>query len=252
MNAPTRSLGEILGNRAAAPSRRTGQPVWRNSYYVGTIEDRIWRPFMGGHVRGAKRRIGAILKSARELERRTRRERQRDHAGARNGMIGHIGLAVLEVMYNRYLDFRTGRLDPAVSTIAEAVGHSYAAVHAALRRLRKAGFLHWVRRSEKVEDADGAGPQVKQVSNAYALLLPKPLERMVAQLLGKAPAPDDADWARQQHDRDWQAMLDSMSSAEFHAATWNGDELAGETLARIAALLDKERESSRCVETGGI
>ncbi|WP_283419641.1 replication protein A [Sphingopyxis sp. Geo48] len=252
MNAPTRSIGELLAGTAAAKTRRTGQPVWRNSYYKGQIEDRIWRPFMGGNVRGAKRRIGAILKAARHLEQRTRRERQRQHAGTRNGMIGHIGLAVLEVMYTRYLDFRTGRLDPAVATIAEAVGHSYAAVHAALRRLRQAGFLHWVRRSEPIEDAEGAGPQVKQISNAYALLLPKPLERMVSQLLGGAPAPDDADWAREQHAREWQAMLDSMSSAQFHAATWNGDELAGETLARIATLLDKERESSRHVETGGI
>ncbi|HMO74594.1 MAG TPA: replication protein A [Sphingopyxis sp.] len=251
MNAPARSIGEVLGDRAAR-SPRTGQPVWRNSYYKGQIEDRIWRPFMGGNVRGAKRRIGAILKSARELERRTRRERQRETPGVRNGLVGQIGLAVLEVLYNRYLDYRTGRLDPAITTIAEAVGHSYAAVHAALRRLRSAGFLHWVRRSEPIEDAAGAGPQVKQISNAYALLLPKPLERMVRHLLGSAPLPDDADWAREQHAKDWQAMLDGMSSAEFHAATWAGDELAGETLARIAALLDKERESSGNVETGGI
>lgn len=252
MNAPTRSLGEILGNLSAAKVRRTGQPVWRNSYYKNTIESRIWRPFMGGNVRGAKRRIGAILKSARELEKRTRRERQQTTPGVRNGVIGEIGLAVLEVMYTRYLDFKTGQLDPAIATIAEAVGHSYAAVHAALRRLRHAGFLHWVRRSEPVEDAEGAGPQVKQISNAYALLLPKPLERMVAQLLGKAPLPEDAAWAREQHAKDWKAMLDSMTAADFHNATWTGDELAGETLARIAALLDQERESSRAVETGGI
>lgn len=252
MNAPTRSIGEIMGGLGAAKSRRTGQPVWRNSYYKDTIEHRIWRPFMGGNVRGAKRRIGAILKSARELEKRTRRARQRDHAGARNGVLGHVGLAVLEAMYTRYLCFRTGRLDPAITTIAEAVGHSYAAVHAALRRLRHAGFLHWVRRSEKIEDAAGAGPQVKQISNAYALLLPAPMEHAVAQLMGKAPIPADADWHREQQEAAWQASLDAMSSAEFHATTWSGDELAGETLARIAALLDKERESSKCVETGGI
>lgn len=252
MNAPTRSIGEVLGGLPAAKARRTGQPVWRNSYYEGTIEGRIWRPFMGGNVRGAKRRIGAILKSARELEKRTRRERQRQHPGVRNGILGEIGLSVLDVLYRRYLDFRTGRLDPAISTIAEAVGHSYAAVHAALRRLRQAGFIHWVRRSKPRDDADGAGPQVEQITNAYALLLPKPLERMVASLLGKAPQPDDASWHAEQQARDWQAMLDSMSSAEFHAATWSGDELAGETLARIAALLDQKRESPSSVETGGI
>lgn len=252
MNAPTRSLGEILGNLPAAKSRRTGQPVWRNSYYVGQIEDRIWRPFNGGNLRGAKRRIGAILQSAREFEKRTRRSRQMKTPGVRNGAIGQVGLAVLEVLYQRFLDFKTGRLDPAITTIAEAVGHSYAAVHAALRRLRDAGFLHWVRRSEPVEDADCAGPQVRQVSNAYVTMLPPLIARMVENRMGKAPTPDDADWAQEQRAKEWQAMLDSMSSAEFHAATWNGDKLAGETLARIAALLDKERESSSNAETWGI
>src|SRR5690606_18490378 len=160
-------------------------------------------------------------------------QRQRENAGVRNGVLGHIGLAVLEVLYQRYLDYKTGRLDPAIATIAEAIGHSYAAVHAALRRLRAAGFLHWVRRSEPVEDADGAGPQVKQVSNAYALLLPKAMEHAVAALMGKAPTPDDVDWAREQREKEWKATLDAMSASDFHAATWNGDQLAGETLARI-------------------
>lgn len=253
MNAPTRSLGEILGGLPAAKARRTGQPVWRNSYYVGTIEDRIWRPFMGGKKRGARRRIGAILKAARALELRTRRERQAQTPGTRNGVLGEVGLAILEVMYQRYLDYKTGRLDPAITTIAAAIGYSYDAVCRGLRRLRQAGFLHWIRRSEPIAEAEGcAGPQVKQASNAYALLLPAPLERAVAQLMGKAPPPDDADWRREQEAKDWEATIAAMSAAEFHAATWSGDELAGETLARIAALLDQKRESSSKVETGGI
>jgi hypothetical protein len=253
MNAPTRSLGEILGNLPATKSRRTGQPVWRNSYYVGQIEHRIWRPLNRGDRRGSKRWIGAMLQCAREFERRTRRARQQQNPGVRNGAIGEIGLAVLEVLYNRFVDYKTGRLDPAITTIAEAVGHSYAAVHTALRRLRDAGFLHWFRRSEPIQDAEAAGPQVRQVSNAYVpWMLPPIIERMVRNRLGKAPTPDDAEWAAEQRAKEWQAMLDEMSSAEFHATTWTGDKLAGETLARIAALLDKERESSRTVETGGI
>lgn len=247
-----RSFGEIVAGMPAPRSRRTGQPVWRNSYYKGTIEDRIWRPFAGGSVRGAKRRIGALLKSAREVERQTRRARQAQQPGVRNGVLGHIGLDVLEVLYTRFLDFRTGRLDPAIDTIAAAVGHSYAAVHAALRRLRKAGFLHWVRRSEPIEDAAGGGPQVRQISNAYALLVPKALERAVARLLAPAPLPDDASWHHSQHEKDWAQQLASMTSREFLDATWTGDELAGETLARIAALLDQRRESSSNVETRGI
>lgn len=252
MNAPTRSIGEILGGLPAAKTRRTGQPVWRNSYYEGQIEIHIWKPFAGGNVRAAKRRIGAILKSAREYDKRTRRARQLRQSGARNGMIGHIGLAVLEALYTRYLDFRTGRMEPAIATLADAVGHSYAAVHAALRRLREAGFLHWVRRSRPIEDAAGAGPRVEQITNAYVPLLPPVIERAVAHLLGKAPLPDDTRWHRDQQAKEWQRLLDTMSSSEMLQATWTGDALLGETLARLAAALDQKRESRSSVETGGI
>lgn len=229
---------------------RTGQRVWRNSYYRGQVEDRLWRPFMDrGGMRGAKRRIGVILKSARHLELRTRKERQKKHPGTRNGILGQVGLDVLEALYNQFLEYRSGKLDPAIETIAHAVGHSYAAVHRALRRLRSAGFLHWIRRSEPIEGAEGcAGPQVRQITNAYALLLPPGLEALVARFLGKmtqkGPTPDDISWTREQQRAEWEEMLSGLSATHFLEAMWTGDQLAGESLARIARMLD-ERESSK-------
>lgn len=241
MNA--RSIGEIVANARPAKAFRSGQPVWRNSYTEGQIESRLWRPIADGTKRGAKRQIGAVLKAARELERRTRRERQRQHPGCRNGVLGQIGLDVLEALYG-FVDFATGTLEPAVATIAETVGHSYAAVHAALRRLRSAGFLHWIRRSRPTENKGVAGPQVEQITNAYALLIPKKFEALIQRLLGRSPTPDDVQWATTQRQAEWQAMLDSLSAQELVTETWCGDQLAGETLARIGRLLD-ERESSR-------
>jgi len=240
-----RSFGEIVAKANPEKEYRSGQPVWRNSYYEGQIEHRIWRPIGDGTRRGAKRRIGAILKSARELERRTRRERQKVHVGSRNGVLGQIGLDVLEELY-AIVDFAKGTLEPSVAYLADKVGHSYAAVHAALRRLRSAGFLHWVRRS-RVRDNAGegvAGPQVEQITNAYALLIPKNIEGLIRHLLGKAPAPDDARWAREQRAAEWKAMLDTLTAEELIGEVWAGDQLAGETLARIGRLLD-QRESSR-------
>lgn len=234
---------------------RSGEPVWRNSYYEGQIEKRIWRPFAGGNLRGAKRRIAALLKSARELERRTRAQRQAEMPGAKNGVLGPIALEVLEVMYNRFLDYRTGRLDPSVATIAEAVGHSYDAVHRALNKLRENGFLHWVRRSRKTEN-EGYGPQIEQISNAYVLLVPKVIEKMISFIMGKPPLSDDERHRREQQRAEWQEMLNSLSAAEYHTTTWDGDATAGETLARIAAAIDardmKERESFTARETGGL
>lgn len=231
----------------------SGQPVWRNSYYEGQIEHRLWRPIGDGKRRGARRRIGAILKAAKEIDRRTRRERQQEHRGVRNGILGDIGYAVLEAIYNHFVDYATGRCEPAIATIAEKVGHSYAAVHAALRRLRSAGFLHWVRRSRPTENKGEAGPQVEQISNAYALLLPEKLEGMIRNLLGRSPVPDDERWRRQQDKRDWDAMVASLNAVDFIAEHWTGDQLAGESLKRIAALLDaQERESSTALETGRV
>lgn len=220
------------------------QPVWRNSYYEGTFEHRVWRPFMGGKLRGAKRRIGAIMKSARELERRTRRERQSERPGVRNGLLGQIGLDVLDALYNKFLDYRTGRMDPAIGTIAEAVGHSYAAVHAALIRLKAAGFLQWIRRSRPTDNKGSSGPQVEQVTNAYVPLLPDKIEKMVQHLLGRAPLPDDAQWHGEEQKRQWQAMLDSLSAAEFVNATVKATGLLGDTLKNLALAIDR-RESLR-------
>lgn len=240
-----RSIGEIVANVKPQKAFRSGQPVWRNSYTEGQIEKRLWRPIADGTKRGAHRRIGAILKSARELERKTRRERQRTHPGCRNGVLGQIGLDVLEVLYLKFVDFKKGTLEPAISTIADTVGHSYAAVHAALRRLRTAGFLHWVRRIRPTERRGEAGPQVEQITNAYALLIPKSIEGLIKHLLGKAPIPDDARWRKEAQAAEWQSMLDSLSAQELQRDTWIGDNLAGETLARIARIVDQQRESSR-------
>lgn len=238
-----RSFGEIVAALKPKKCFRSGQPVRRHSYYEGTVEGQIWRPIAGGKKRGARRLIGAVLKSARELERRTRRERQKERPGCRNGVLGQVGLDVLEALYD-FVDFATGRLEPAVETIAEKVGHSYSAVHAALCRLRAAGFLHWIRRSRPTDNAGEAGPQVEQITNAYALLVPEKLQGLIAFLMRKAPAPADAVWQRQQRKEEHQAMLAQLTCVDFQADFGRDDAINGSVLSRIAILVD-EREFSR-------
>ena len=194
MNA--RSIGQILGTATAAKAYRsldpnTGQPfaVRCNSYYEGTVEQKLWRRIADGTAREGKRLQAAVLRRARELEIRTRRERQKTDTRCRNGVLGgDIGLRVLEAMFE-LVDYRTGRLEPSVATLAERIGRSYAATHAALKRLRDAGFLHWVRRSRKTDNSEG--PQIEQITNAYALTLPPRVADAVRALLtsnGKAIA----------------------------------------------------------------
>lgn len=259
----TARIGDILGGRFTAPPKeekifRSGQPVWRNSYYEGQLEDRIWRPVGVGKDRGkkrnAKRYLAVALQMAKRVELRTRRELQGAKKGVRNGAIGAIGIAVLEALYE-LVDYATGRLEPAIGTIAEMVGHSYSAVHEAMVRLRRQGFLQWIRRSRPTENKGEAGPQVEQIPNAYILTLPDELETIARRLIDDTPVPDDEAWRRQQGKLDWKAMLDQLSATDLIAQHWHGDRLAGETFARIAAVLDarekQERESGKARETGG-
>lgn len=160
----------------------------------------------------------------------------------------------------RYLyelvDYTTGRLEPAIATIAAEIGRSYSAVHDGLRRLRRAGFLHWMRRSRPVEHPEPGGPHVEQVSNAYALLAPKEMKGWLSRLLGKAPPPACEDDRRRMDREAFETMLAGPTAKERHEATWSGDDLLGETLARLAAALDRRDaalcESGRAGETGGV
>mgnify|MGYP001794083283 CR=1 FL=1 len=81
-------------------SPRSGQPVWRNSYTEGQCEDRIWRRYGDGTARTGKRMHALILKSARRLERESRRKRQGQDAGARRGLLGDVGVEVLDYLWN--------------------------------------------------------------------------------------------------------------------------------------------------------
>ena len=242
-----RAIGDVICGAEFTKSRRTGQPVWRNSYYEGQIEKRLWRPVADGTRRGGRRYAGAVLKSAKELERKTLRARQKLSPGCRNGALGSIAIEVLEALYLNFVDYKSGQLEPAIATIAETIGRSYSAVHAALKRLRNARFLHWIRRSRPIENA--TGPQVEQITNAYALDVPPEVAQMVRQLMGRSPLPDDARWERERRAAEWDAMVASLSAEKYLQDICPVDGRMGETLKSIAILLDR-RESSSRRETG--
>jgi hypothetical protein len=236
-------------------SPRSGQPVWRNSYTVGQVEDRVWKPINGGTMRGGKRWTAALLKAAKQFEIRTRAKRRKVEPGTRNGDLGEVGIEVLEFLYSS-VDYATGRLDPAIRTIADAIGRAYSAVHEALKRLRQHGFIHWMRRSKPVEDPQPGGQQVEQASNAYALLCPKAMQGWLGRLFRKAPAPACEADRRKRERAEFEAMLEKLTAQDRHTLTWNGDTLLGEVLRRVAAGVDaresQKGESSTGDETGGI
>lgn len=253
-------------------SPRSGQPVWRNSYTEGQCERYVWRRYGDGSARTGKRMAALMVRSAKRSERDTRlmrqqraekcrrmtpEERERElRQGkeevlhhARRGLLGEVGIDVLEFLWNR-VDYLTGRLEPAIETIADEIGRSYSAVHIALKRLRDHGWLEWERRSRPIDEPREGGPLVEQISNAYALLIPEGLKRYVSMMFGTLEEPDCLKWDREQRKAEEERMLRSLSAREYHRATWFGGHKEGETLARIAQMIDN-RESSITRETGG-
>lgn len=222
-----RSIGSIISGGASPKARRTFQPVRRNSYHAGEREQRLWRPI-------SKSEIGARLKAAEFYDRRHKQE------GKKNGALGHVGLEVLRELY-RMVDYKTGRLEPAIATICERIRRSRAAVVAAMARLKEHGFLDWIRRTEPT-DNEGAGPQVRQITNAYGFGLPKAALAHLKRMLGKAPPPDDDVQRRQEAATATEAMFATVAIDELGTARAGRSSL-GDALDRLGAALSRSASS---------
>lgn len=252
-------LGKELSRKARVMNRgsnpRSGQPVWRNSYYEGQVESRIWKRIGRGTARDGKRFTGALLAAARRLELESRAERRSKEKGAHNGALGAIGLEVLRELCE-LVDFMKGTLEPAIATIAERIGRSYSATHAALRRLQRAGFLSWIRRSRPVESPVPGGPVVEQITNAYALLIPEQLRAWFDRTFGLAAMPACEEDRIAQDKAEFQRMIAGLSAPDYNRDFASRDPLLGPLLASLADLVDarerKEGESGRRGETGGV
>lgn len=217
-----RSFGELVG-KFAPKAHHTGQKVHRHSRKAGTCEGQLWSPFN-------KAERMARMRAAEQYD------RENKQPGKRNGPIGHIGLDILREMM-RIVDFKTGRLEPSIEYLADRLRRSKSAIHDALVRLREAGFLNWERRFEPLENPDPFGPQVRQISNAYALTLPKMAADMVRRLLGRAPVPADEVTRRQEEEERTATMLASLTSEEL-ARFRAGDTPLGDVLAKLGRALD--------------
>jgi hypothetical protein len=166
---------QLTGKGERGPDRK----VWRHSIDVDDRRARVSRPIGDGTVAGALSWIDCVLKAVSEWD-----DHERKRGGARP--LGLHGLRVLEAILGRRgkvaVDFRTGRLDPELATIARAAGVSKTTVVRALARLKAMKILDWIRRSERTGNDGLFGPQRRQVSNAY-FFTPEALPARVAQRL---------------------------------------------------------------------
>jgi hypothetical protein len=187
----------------------------------------------------SRREAQGIVYAARRFERVHRQP------GQRNGPLGFVAIEVLELFAN-LVEFRTGRLDPALETIAGMLHRSKDAVVRGLANLRKHGFLDWLRRYVPT-DRDGAGPQVQQTSNAYRLSLPARAAALIGRWFSPPPPADDAH-RRASAAAEAQAMIEALPLFEQGSAAFGRDSALGAVFDRLGAVVMK-RESARRSES---
>jgi hypothetical protein len=138
------------------------------------------------------------------------------------GRLRRVDKDVLKALL-RNIDFATGRLFPAIETIAEWAGCHRNSVIAALRRLRDHGFIGWVRRSIRTGNDGEFAPQREQTSNAYEFaprgkmtnrVFQRYWQRVIAKLrkLGALPASVSADGPREVQDPALREALASLGT----------------------------------------
>lgn len=161
-----RQLAKSFTAKLTGRERGPDRAVRRESFDIADRRAQVFRPIGDGTKEGAMSWIDCLLKVARDYD-----DLERAKGGARP--LGHTAIAVLEVLLGRRgrtripIDFRTGRCDPAIDTIAAAVNLARITVVRALAKLKAKGFISWVRRSRKTGNDGTFAPQREQTSNAY-------------------------------------------------------------------------------------
>ncbi len=224
-----RSLHEIIAGKASQYGSSRNR-VRRDSFPKGSCEARFWRPL-------SKRQMGPAMIAAEGYD------RQHKQPGKRNGPLGHVGLEVLRALY-RIVCHRSGRLEPSIDYLMGKLRRSRDAIVRALKALRDHGFLDWIRRTEPIPEAEGAGPRIRQISNAYRLCIPAFARVIVERIVGPAPMPADMVQHLEQARTEQAEMVAELPLREAVGFRVRNNALAA-ALARLADALDEnERESA--------
>ena len=224
-----KSIGAALGQPSMRPDR---VQVRRHSHLAGRCEGVFWR-------RTDRREVRRVVLAARRYELATRA------TGRRNGALGHVALELLELLGN-LVSFKTGRLEPSVAYLMERLKRSRDAVVRALQALQAHGFLDWLRRYEPT-GCEGRGPQVRQVSNAYRLVLPPRAARLLGPQGEAVPLSDDLLQELEARRQELAAIKGALPLDEL-AVLEVDDRPLGRLLAELGRLV-QERESGRQTES---
>jgi hypothetical protein len=160
-----------------SPKTYAAWPVWRDS----TTAEVKFSPL-------AKKKARKLFHKARTFERQTRQP------GKQDGALGRNGLAVLHALIFDFLHYASGRLDPAIESIARKACISVSSAKRGLAKLKACGVVNWIRRAAETRDDKGRFC-LEQDTNAYGI-------RPASQWLGF----DDTDEAPPPHPSTWGAV----------------------------------------------
>jgi hypothetical protein len=114
-------------------------------------------------------------------------------AGRYGGTLGSSCMRVLECLIFDFQNWTTGQLDPGYKAIAAKTGLGRSTVAEALKRLKQHGIINWIRRSDHHHNDETGRFELKQITNAYALLPPSQWRGFDAPP-AEAPTPDPGTW----------------------------------------------------------
>ena len=245
IGAVLRSTGLAKIDRALlARAEKPRVKVWAGSIAVGHEKRaKAYTP-----IRNA-RQMREMIEAAKLYERQTLAQRRTTTPRIRNGAIGQAGIQIIEFLA-RVIDYSTGALFPSLHTIMDGTGLSKNCVVQALSRLKDARIIDWFRRYEPVPDheAQGAGPRIKQATNAYRFLFPAFLSKIFAARrrrgIAADPAPACEQYRQIEAARDMERMRDQLPLWELTREERDKRELADILASLGEAIEAKERESS--------
>ncbi len=148
-------------------------------------------------------------------------------------------------LFVNLIDFRTGRLEPSISTIMDRLGRSRDTIVRALKNLRAHGFIDWLRRYEPTGN-EGAAPgaageqRLPPVPAGKGPAVPWPVRQ------GPSPPADHG-----QDQQAWSEAIDAYKNAlplDERTQLDAGDSPLGQALVRMAKTFMK-RESDNQTES---
>lgn len=229
-------LGATVPATATAGQRKEKpftDPVRKRSFHENSRAAKPWQRWGKSRVEWNRYKSAALG----AFDRLMLDQRKRGAAARREKVEQSVRLRgddrlILAFLLDRY-NHVTGQLYPAIQTIVSETGLGRTFVIEGLDRLKRFGFVNWVRRTKTKPDAEGqAGPQLEQTSSAYFFdwqALVQRARKTFYQLLTiglrkvrptSAPAPVPAQ--RWPSDPEARALLERMQSSLDSASTPNG------------------------------